>query len=79
MSLSRALSLFLAAARPAHVVAALPFALDWRAPLFASVRPWVLAGLIALPLVVIAAEVWALRRRAEPLWILRALSASTAK
>jgi beta-N-acetylhexosaminidase len=75
MSLSRALSLFLAAARPALVVAALPFALDWRAPLFASVRPWVLAALIALPVVVIVAEVWALRRRAEPLWILRPLSA----
>jgi beta-N-acetylhexosaminidase len=73
MSASRAFRLLLAATRPAVVVAALPFALDWRAPLFASVRGWALAALIVLPVIVIAAELQALRR-ADPLRIVRVLN-----
>src|SRR3954462_10459976 len=73
MSASRAFRLLLAAARPAVVVAALPFALDWRAPLFASVRGWALSALIVLPVIVIAAELLALQH-ADPLRIVRVLN-----
>ncbi|MEW6141367.1 MAG: glycoside hydrolase family 3 N-terminal domain-containing protein [Thermodesulfobacteriota bacterium] len=38
-----------------------PLALDWRSPLLAFVRQWALIGLIAVPLVLIFAEVLALR------------------
>jgi beta-N-acetylhexosaminidase len=41
----------------------LQFALDWRSPVLASVRPWALAGLIGVPLVLIVAGIAALRRR----------------
>ena len=38
---------------------------DWRAPLFASIRYAVLAGLIALSLALIVAELWAMRSPAS--------------
>jgi beta-N-acetylhexosaminidase len=53
------------AARMAVVLALLPFAIGWRTPLFASWRLTALIVLIALPLAVIAAEVWTLRTRRE--------------
>jgi beta-N-acetylhexosaminidase len=49
----------------------LPFALDWRSPLLASVRPSALAFLIIVPLALIVAGVLALRRSGKPM--LRAL------
>jgi len=41
-------------------LALVPFALDWRSPLLFMVRPWALAGLIALPSLLILAQAWAL-------------------
>jgi beta-N-acetylhexosaminidase len=49
----------------------LPFALDWRSPLLASVRPSTLAFLIIVPLALLVAGVLALRRSGKPM--LRAL------
>ena len=49
----------------AAILALLPFAIGWRTPLFASWRLTALIVLIALPLAVIAAEVWTLRTRRE--------------
>jgi beta-N-acetylhexosaminidase len=51
------------------VVAALllPFALDWRSPLLASVRPLALALLIIVPLALVVVGVLALRRSAKPM------------
>ncbi|MBI4963138.1 MAG: glycoside hydrolase family 3 protein [Desulfomonile tiedjei] len=42
-------------------LALLPVALDWRSPLLVDVRVWALAGLIASTLLLILAEIWALR------------------
>jgi len=42
-------------------LAILPFASDWRSPLLVAVRPLALAGLIALSVLLILAQVWALR------------------
>ena len=41
-------------------IALLPFAIDWRSPLLASLRPAALPALIALPLLLIAMEGWTL-------------------
>src|SRR4029453_1419252 len=54
-------------ARLAIAVALLPLAIDWRSPLLASQRPLALAVLIALPLVLIAIDAWALRASRRPL------------
>jgi beta-N-acetylhexosaminidase len=51
----------------------LPFALDWRSPLLASVRPSALACLILVPCILIAAGILAVRRPAGR--TLRALDA----
>jgi beta-N-acetylhexosaminidase len=40
------------------VLALLPFALDWRSPLLASIRPWALAVLIAASVVIAGFEIW---------------------
>jgi beta-N-acetylhexosaminidase len=56
------LDLALIAARIALTAALLPFAIGWRTPLFASWRTVALAVLLALPLALIAAEIWTLRR-----------------
>jgi hypothetical protein len=59
----------------------LPFALDWRSPLLASVRPSALAFLIIVPLALLVVGVLALRRSGKPMvraldWV--ALLAATA-
>ena len=41
-------------------IALLPFAIDWRSPLLASLRPAALPALIALPLLLIAMDGWTL-------------------
>jgi beta-N-acetylhexosaminidase len=40
----------------------LPFALDWRSPSLAAIRPWALACLIAVPLALVAVGITTLRR-----------------
>jgi beta-N-acetylhexosaminidase len=62
MSRSKTLSLAFVVARLALAVVVLRFALDWRSPELASVRPWALAALMALPVGLIAVEVRTLRR-----------------
>jgi beta-N-acetylhexosaminidase len=49
----------------------LPFALDWRSPLLASLRPWALAGVIIVPSALVVAGILSLRLSARPM--LRAL------
>jgi beta-N-acetylhexosaminidase len=44
------------------IFAVLPFAIGWRTPLFAGWRYTALAVLIALPLLIVALEIWSLRR-----------------
>ena len=66
------LDLALIAARIVLVAALLPFAIGWRTPLFASWRLVALAVLLALPLALIAAEIWTLRRASSR--ALRAMS-----
>ena len=56
------LDLALAVPRIALIVAILPFAIGWRTPLFASWRYVALAVLLALPLILVAIEIWTLRR-----------------
>ena len=56
------LDLALIAVRIALLVALLPFAIGWRTPLLASWRAAALALLLALPLALIPAEIWTLRR-----------------
>jgi beta-N-acetylhexosaminidase len=51
-----------ALARLALIAALLPFAIGWRTPLFASWRIVALVALLAIPLLLIAFEVWTLRR-----------------
>jgi beta-N-acetylhexosaminidase len=53
-----------------------PFALDWRSPLLCPVRSWALAGLIAVPLGLIVAEVSALRASPSGQRALKVLCAS---
>ena len=45
----------------------LPFALDWRSPLLASVRPWALVCLIVVPSVLVLAGILAVRRAGPPM------------
>jgi beta-N-acetylhexosaminidase len=56
------IDLALIAVRIALILAILPFAIGWRTPLFAGWRYTALAILIALPLLLIALEIRALRR-----------------
>ena len=69
------LDLALIAARIVLVAALLPFAIGWRTPLFASWRLVALAVLLALPLALIAAEIWTLRRASSR--ALRAMSSAS--
>jgi beta-N-acetylhexosaminidase len=46
----------------------LPFALDWRSPLLASVRPSALAFLMVVPLVLVVIGTLALRRSGKPVF-----------
>jgi len=66
------LDLALITVRIVLVAALLPFAIGWRTPLFASWRYLALAVLLALPLALIAAEIWTLRASASR--ALRAMS-----
>jgi beta-N-acetylhexosaminidase len=56
------LDLALIAVRIALILAIMPFAIGWRTPLFAGWRSTALAILIALPALLIAFEIWTLRR-----------------
>jgi beta-N-acetylhexosaminidase len=49
-------------ARIALILSVLPFAIGWRTPLFASWRYTALVALLVLPLLLIAIEIWMLRR-----------------
>jgi beta-N-acetylhexosaminidase len=74
MSAPQGLDLALAVARVAIALVMLPYALDWRSPPLASVRAWALVGLIALPVGLVVAEMWTLRRAAVVSRSVRALS-----
>ncbi len=76
MQITQRHHLALAAARLAIVLALLPVAFDWRSTTFASIRPFALAALIALPLLLIAIEGWLWRSGKANARALRALSAS---
>jgi beta-N-acetylhexosaminidase len=68
-------------ARIALIVSVLPFAIGWRTPLFTTWRPVALIVLLALPLLVIVAEAWTLRRiraRSRILWLASAASLALA-
>jgi beta-N-acetylhexosaminidase len=52
--------------RLAIAAALLPFALDWRSPSLAAIRPWALACLIAVPFVLVVAGIVALRHPRAP-------------
>ena len=56
------LDLPLAVLRIALIAALLPLAIGWRTPLFASWRTVALAVLLALPLMLLAIDIWTLRR-----------------
>jgi beta-N-acetylhexosaminidase len=56
------LDLALIAVRITLILAIMPFAIGWRTPLFAGWRYAALAMLIALPALLIALEIWTLRR-----------------
>src|SRR5262249_25135080 len=64
MSPSPGLTIALVVARLVIALALLPYALDWRSPLLASVRPCALVVLIVLPVALILADVRALRSTA---------------
>jgi len=61
-------------ARIAVILALLPLALSWREPVFAGWRGTLLAILLALPLLMIAVELWTLRR----VWGSRAMRLASA-
>jgi beta-N-acetylhexosaminidase len=56
------LDLALIAVRIAVILAIMPLAIGWRTPLFASWRTTALVVLLALPALLIAIEIWTLRR-----------------
>jgi|SRR5712691_1209769 len=58
----RRVALGLLFARLAVAVALLPFAIDWRSPVLASLRPAALGVLVAVPLLLIGIDGWLLRR-----------------
>jgi beta-N-acetylhexosaminidase len=59
---TRVLTAFL---RLAIAALLLPLAFEWRAPAFVSARPWGLAALLVVPLLLVAVGIAALRRRHE--------------
>jgi beta-N-acetylhexosaminidase len=61
-------------ARIALILAVMPFSIGWRTPLFAGWRYMVLAILLALPAILVAFEIWWLRRNRSAPRILRAAS-----
>lgn len=53
---TRGLSLLPVLVRLAVAVSLLPFAIDWRSPFLAAVRPWALAGLTVVPIILAIAD-----------------------
>jgi len=72
--MSHTASLALVVLRIAILFLLLPHAVDWRSPGLASARSWALAVLIALPLGLIVAEIWTLRRSFSAPRMIRAMS-----
>ena len=70
------LDLALIAVRIAAILAVMPFAIGWRTPLFASWRITALVVLLAVPLLLILAETWTLRRVWSVSRVARAMSAA---
>jgi len=62
MSVPKGLARAFAVARVAIVLALLPHALAWRSPFLANIRVWAFIGLMAIPPVIMVAEIRALRR-----------------
>jgi beta-N-acetylhexosaminidase len=60
--ISRPVDIALAVVRIVLILCMLPFAIGWRTPLFAGWRYTALAVLIIAPLLLIAIEIWTLRR-----------------
>ena len=71
------MTLLLALVRLAIAAALLWFAVDWRSPYFASVRPWALCGLIVGPLIVALLETWLLFSGRAGARMARSVSATT--
>jgi beta-N-acetylhexosaminidase len=59
------------------VLALAPFALDWRSALLSPVRPWALAALIGLSIILIVFEIRSLRNTRPGQWIIRSLASLT--
>jgi beta-N-acetylhexosaminidase len=64
-------------ARIALIAAILPLAIGWRTPLLTTWRPIALVALLALPLAVLVAEAWTLRRTSGHPRALRLMSAAS--
>ena len=56
-------------------VALVPLAWEWRSPFLVDFRPWLLLGMIALPLGLIFVQTWVLRTSRRRQWTFRAISA----
>jgi beta-N-acetylhexosaminidase len=56
-------------------LALIPFAWDWRSPFLPDFRPWLLGGMIALPLGLILLQTWILWNSRSPQRTLKAVSA----
>jgi len=52
-----------------------PFAWDWRSPFLVDMRPWLLKGLIAVPIVLALGQIWVLLSSRRDQRLLRVLSA----
>ena len=61
-------------ARIALVAALLPLAIGWRTPLMTTWRPIALVALLAVPLIIVAIDIWTLRRMWSRSTLLRLLS-----
>jgi beta-N-acetylhexosaminidase len=60
------LNVALTLARIALILAAMPFVIGWRTPFFANWRITAFVALLALPLAMMAADIWTLRRSGAP-------------
>ena len=64
-------------ARIALIAALLPLAIGWRTPLLTTWRPIALAALLAVPVAVIAIDLWTLRRVWSRSTLLRLMSGAS--
>jgi beta-N-acetylhexosaminidase len=64
-------------ARIAPVAALLPLAIGWRTPLLTTWRPVALIALLAVPLIIIAIDIWTLRRVWARSTLLRLMSGAS--